>query len=126
MSGEPSSRPSPSITVRAILADPALGMEFTVLAGAAGLDRLIKHARIQKSGLALVGHFHGIVAARVQILGQTELSSFSAAARPSTSGERALPRGASSRMNLSVVVVTQSTSQLDDTSGDGQCSPCPS
>ena len=39
-----------------------------------GLDRPIGHTRIQKSGLALAGHYHGIVSTRVQILGQTEQS----------------------------------------------------
>ena len=32
------------------------------------------HTRIQKSGLALAGHFHGVVPSRIQILGETELS----------------------------------------------------
>jgi HPr kinase/phosphorylase len=44
--------------------------------GAAGLDRPILHARIQKSGLALAGHMRGMVPTRVQILGETELSFF--------------------------------------------------
>src|SRR5262245_23066839 len=74
MSADHAGRPSPSITVRAMINDPGLGLEIMLLAGEAGLDRPIKHARIQKSGLALVGHFHGIVATRLQILGQTELS----------------------------------------------------
>jgi len=64
----------PSISVRALLADPGLGVELGVLAGEAGLDRAIHHTRIQKSGLALVGHFHGITSSRIQIFGQTELS----------------------------------------------------
>jgi HPr kinase/phosphorylase len=64
----------PSITVRALVADPGLGVELGLLAGEAGLDRTIKHSRIQKSGLALVGHYHGIVSSRIQIFGQTELS----------------------------------------------------
>ena len=42
--------------------------------GSRGLDREIRHRRIQKSGLALVGHLHGIVPTRIQILGETELS----------------------------------------------------
>ena len=70
----PRPAPAPVLTVRALLTDPALGIELVSLAGEAGLDRVIKHARIQKSGLALVGHFHGIVPTRIQILGQTELS----------------------------------------------------
>ena len=70
----PGGPPLPALTVRSLLGDPGLGVELLPLAGEAGLDRLIKHARIQKSGLALVGHFHGIVPTRIQILGQTELS----------------------------------------------------
>jgi len=70
-----SSTPAPRVlSTRALMSDPNLGFEVTLLAGETGLDRLVRHARIQKSGLALVGHFHGIVPGRVQILGQTELS----------------------------------------------------
>ena len=57
-----------------MIADSSLGLEMQVIAGEAGLDRQILHTRIQKSGLALAGHYHGIVPSRVQILGQTELS----------------------------------------------------
>jgi HPr kinase/phosphorylase len=74
---EPKGAPTPerpSITVRALLADLGLGLQLGLLAGEAGLDRIIQHTRIQKSGLALVGHFHGIVSSRIQIFGQTELS----------------------------------------------------
>ncbi|HRI63868.1 MAG TPA: HPr(Ser) kinase/phosphatase [Polyangium sp.] len=73
-SSEASGRTRPTISVRMLLSDPSLGLVLDVLAGADGFDRLIRHARIQKSGLALVGHFHGIVASRIQIFGQTELS----------------------------------------------------
>ncbi|MDI1484172.1 HPr(Ser) kinase/phosphatase [Polyangium sp. y55x31] len=66
--------PRPSMSVRALLADPGLGVGLELVAGEAGLDRIIESARIQKSGLALVGHFHGISASRIQIFGQTELS----------------------------------------------------
>jgi len=62
------------ISVRALLDDPALEIQARVVAGAAGLDREIRHPRIQKSGLAMVGHRHGIVPTRIQVLGETELS----------------------------------------------------
>ncbi len=62
------------ITVQALLDDPGLSFPLRVVAGAAGLGRRVKSARIQKSGLALVGHFHGLEAWRLQILGATELS----------------------------------------------------
>src|SRR5262245_7004765 len=57
-----------------MLDDPLLGLNVRIVAGAAGLDREIRHARIQKSGLALVGHLHGVVPSRIQVLGETELS----------------------------------------------------
>jgi HPr kinase/phosphorylase len=62
------------ITVAELLADPALELSVEVLAGSAGLDRRIRNARVQKSGLALVGHFHGLESWRIQILGATEIS----------------------------------------------------
>ena len=63
-----------AITVRELLEDQALGIELAIGGGKDGLDRSIKSPRIQKSGLALAGHFHGIEPARIQILGVTELS----------------------------------------------------
>ena len=66
----PPAPPGPRVvSVRSLMGDAGLGIELTLLAGEAGLDRPIRHSRIQKSGLALVGHFHGIVPGRVQILG---------------------------------------------------------
>lgn len=62
------------VSVRAILADPAFSLQVRVIAGEAGLDRMVDHPRVQKSGLALVGHLHGVVATRVQVLGETEIS----------------------------------------------------
>ncbi len=64
----------PALTVRELIDDGSLGLSLEAIAGTAGLDRQIHHTRIQKSGLALAGHYHGIVPSRVQILGQTELS----------------------------------------------------
>ena len=63
-----------SISVREILDDTRLGIGLSVAAGQAGLHRRITHTRIQKSGLALVGHRHGVVPTRIQILGETEIS----------------------------------------------------
>jgi len=64
------------IAVRDLLGDRSLGLDIRLVAGERGLDRRIAHARIQKSGLVLVGHTHGLVPERVQILGETELSYF--------------------------------------------------
>ncbi len=52
-----------------------LGVKVTSLAGAgAAAERLVTHPRVQKTGLALVGHGYGVVPTRVQILGETEIS----------------------------------------------------
>jgi HPr kinase/phosphorylase len=63
-----------SISVRELLDDPRLGLNVRLVAGASGLGREVAHPRIQKSGLALVGHLHGVVPSRIQVLGETELS----------------------------------------------------
>src|ERR1041384_2736001 len=70
----PPSTSRPGITVRDLLGDRSLGLEVRLVAGGRDLDRRIAHPRIQKSGLVLVGHTHGLVPERVQILGETELS----------------------------------------------------
>lgn len=62
------------ISVAEMIDDPELGFSVTVHAGRGGLDRRIRNARVQKSGLCLVGHFHGLESWRVQILGATEVS----------------------------------------------------
>jgi HPr kinase/phosphorylase len=64
----------PSVTVSLLLADPNLAPELRVIAGVRGLERTVRNARVQKSGLALAGHFHGVESWRVQILGATEIS----------------------------------------------------
>ena len=66
--------PVPGLTVEKLVADPGLGFSLAVLAGRAGLGRKILTARVQKSGLALVGHYHGLESWRLQILGATETS----------------------------------------------------
>src|ERR1700719_2733125 len=69
-----SMEPSAEVTAGALAADPALTVKLRRIAGESGLDRPIRHPRVQKSGLALAGHFYGVVPARVQVLGETELS----------------------------------------------------
>jgi HPr kinase/phosphorylase len=64
----------PELTVRELVDDPQLAIRLRRLAGENGLDRPLRHPRVQKNGLALVGHFHGVVPTRVQVLGETELS----------------------------------------------------
>lgn len=72
--GQPSPPPMAEVTVGDLVGDVRLVAELSRLAGEAGLGRPIRHPRIQKSGLALAGHFYGVVPARVQVLGETELS----------------------------------------------------
>jgi|CZKU01.1.fsa_nt_gi HPr kinase/phosphorylase len=64
----------PKLAVRALAQDPQLSVTLRLVAGESGLDRPLHHPRVQKNGLALVGHYHGVVPTRVQVLGETELS----------------------------------------------------
>lgn len=75
----------------------------TVVAGEAGLERIVDHPRIQKSGLVLAGHTHGIVPTRVQVLGETEIS-YLEALDPGVREERVRELCA---LGLSCVVVTR-------------------
>src|ERR1700677_2434355 len=63
-----------TLTVRQLAEDPQLSIQLRRLAGEEGLDRPLRHPRVQKNGLALAGHYHGVVPTRVQLLGETELS----------------------------------------------------
>src|SRR3954469_13658796 len=72
---EDSDRPvQATLTAGELLQDTALAISLTLIAGGGGLSRRINRTRIQKSGLALAGHYHGVVPNRIQILGETELS----------------------------------------------------
>ncbi len=62
------------ISVGALASDTQLTVKLARWAGEAGLHRPIRHPRVQKSGLALAGHFFGVVPTRLQVLGETELS----------------------------------------------------
>ena len=95
--------PMSEVTVGDLLADARLQAELTQLGGQAGLGRPIRHPRVQKSGLALAGHFYGVVPTRVQVLGETELSYLDTLA-PDARGLAA--RGFFS-LGLSCVVVTR-------------------
>jgi HPr kinase/phosphorylase len=64
----------PTLTVRQLAEDPQLSITLTRLAGEPGLDRPLRHPRVQKNGLALAGHHQGVVPTRVQVIGETELS----------------------------------------------------
>jgi HPr kinase/phosphorylase len=94
---------TPELTVRALLSDAALAVPLRLVAGASGIDRPIRHPRIQKPGLALTGHFWGVVPTRVQILGETELSYLDAR----TPAERERSCRGFLELGLSCVVVTR-------------------
>lgn len=74
MAGASVPPPAAPTTARALLTHDGLRKMLRLVAGEEGLDRPIDHPRIQKSGLVLAGHAHGIVPTRVQILGETEVS----------------------------------------------------
>jgi HPr kinase/phosphorylase len=92
----------PTVAAGALVADEGLAVELRLVAGASGGDRPISHARIQKPGLALVGHYHGVVTTRIQILGQTE-TSYLASLDPTA---RAASIDGFFRVGFSLVVVT--------------------
>jgi len=71
---DPPETASRSITVQALLEDPGLEVKARLVAGDGGTSREIRHPRIQKSGLAMVGHRVGIDPARIQVMGETELT----------------------------------------------------
>lgn len=95
--------PSSPTTARALVSHEGVRRIAKVVAGESGLDRPIDHPRIQKSGLVLAGHTHGIVATRVQVLGETEIS-FIESLGPGVREERMHGLFA---LGLSCVVVTR-------------------
>lgn len=62
------------VAVAQLLAEPRLNAVMRLVAGHEGQHRTIDHPRVQKPGLALAGHTHGVVSTRVQILGETEIT----------------------------------------------------
>ena len=62
------------ISVQELIEHPSLSISLSVVAGSHGLHRQIRSPQLQKSGLALVGHFRGTELSRVQLLGATEIS----------------------------------------------------
>src|SRR5438477_4154863 len=91
------------MTAGELLEDRGLSIDLRLVGGGAGLGRRVTHTRIQKSGLALAGHYHGVVPSRIQILGETELYYFN-----SLDAERQT-RAASGflRLELSCVLITR-------------------
>jgi HPr kinase/phosphorylase len=63
-----------AVEVGELLARDAKDLQLRLLAGAAGLTRMLRNPRIQKPGLALTGFVEFVHTDRVQILGSTELA----------------------------------------------------
>jgi HPr kinase/phosphorylase len=102
MPGDSREETAPELTVRQLLDSSDLGITLRRVAGEEGLDRPLRHPRVQKNGLALAGHKHGVVPTRVQVLGETELSYLD-----SLSGDaRSVAARGFFAMGLSCVVVT--------------------
>ena len=91
------------ITVARLLAEPRLEHILQLVAGEDGLERAIDHPRVQKPGLALAGHTHGVVPTRVQILGETEITYLESFDR----AEQAERLEGLFSLGLSLVVVTR-------------------
>jgi HPr kinase/phosphorylase len=91
------------ITVAHLLAEPRLNAIIRLVAGEDGQSRKLDHPRVQKPGLALVGHTHGVVPTRVQILGETE-TTYLAGLSPEEQVERARILFG---LGLSLVVLTR-------------------
>jgi HPr kinase/phosphorylase len=62
------------ITVRDLLTDPLVGLEFSVLQGEEGLENRIRSPRVQKMGMALAGYAAYIHPDRLQLIGNSELN----------------------------------------------------
>ncbi|MCC7384454.1 MAG: HPr(Ser) kinase/phosphatase [Deltaproteobacteria bacterium] len=62
------------VTVQAFIDRVSEALALESCAGIAGASRLIRKARVQKPGLALVGHTSSVQRDRIQVLGQTEMS----------------------------------------------------
>jgi HPr kinase/phosphorylase len=92
----------PELTVRELAADPRLNIELKRVAGEQGLDRPLRHPRVQKNGLALAGHYQGVVPTRVQVMGETELSYLDSLANEA----RSVASRGFFALGLSCVVVT--------------------
>lgn len=94
------------ISVANVLGEPRLGAMTEIVAGHEGLTRSIDHPRVQKPGLALAGHAHGVVPTRVQILGETEIT-YLEGMPPDEQLQRA---NGLFKLGLSLVIVTRGVS----------------
>lgn len=63
-----------TLSIQDLLDESEYGLELRVIAGKAGLGHRIDSPRIQKPGLALTGYTEHLHPARIQVLGNTEIS----------------------------------------------------
>lgn len=63
-----------SLSLQELLNDSEYGLGLTLLAGKRGLTHRVTSSRIQKPGLALAGYTEHLHPARIQVLGNTEIS----------------------------------------------------
>lgn len=63
-----------SLAIQDLLEESEYGLELRLLSGANGLGHRVSSPRIQKPGLALTGYTQHLHPARIQVLGNTEIS----------------------------------------------------
>ena len=63
-----------SLAIQDILEESEYGLDLRLLSGASGLTHRVSSSRIQKPGLALTGYTQHLHPARIQVLGNTEIS----------------------------------------------------
>lgn len=63
-----------TLSIQDLLDEKEYGLDLHLIAGARGLDHRINSSRIQKPGLALTGYTKHLHPARIQVLGNTEIS----------------------------------------------------
>jgi HPr kinase/phosphorylase len=102
--------PGAPITTRRLLEASGIAGVMQLVGGEGGLDRWLTHPRIQKSGLGLAGHMHGIVPSRVQIFGETEISYLESLPPPT----RRIRLQGMFALGMSCVVVTRGVSPMPE------------
>jgi HPr kinase/phosphorylase len=63
-----------TLSIQDLLDEKEYGLDLRLIAGAGGLNHRVSSPRIQKPGLALTGYTQHLHPARIQVLGNTEIS----------------------------------------------------
>lgn len=63
-----------TLSIQDLLDEKEYGLDLRLIAGASGLNHRVSSSRIQKPGLALTGYTQHLHPARIQVLGNTEIS----------------------------------------------------